>query len=446
MEYEKNIVVDDKFKATLTVSLTKETVKKEYDALLTKYSKEIAIPGFRRGKVPPSVLEAKYSKGIKDELRGNIIEEISKEIFESLPEEESPIYCSRPSLVDEVQIDLNSDFSFALTYDVQPKAEIKKWEGFEIKLPSVSVSDEDIEKDIKAVQERNALIQAKGEEGVVEKGDIVTVDYVCVGQEPRPTRRDDYVFTVGSSENYYDFDNDILGMKNGETREIVKKYPDDYTNENLKGTTKTITVTVKAIKQKILPKLDDDFAQDVNEDYKTFEDFKNATRKKIENALDGAIYEKKKALILEKLVEANPVFVPESMVLDEISRYYYNLASQYGIPQSEFFKGMLGHENEYIESIKPDITKKLQAAIIFDALKKQHNIEATEEDIEAYIKRYADSGTLPFDEVKEMMMKPENKEDTSYRAAEDKLFGLLFAKSTFEKGEELSLQEFLKQR
>lgn len=446
MEYEKNLVVDDKFKATLTITLTKETVKREYDALLKKYSKEIAIPGFRRGKVPPSVLEAKYSSSLKDELKATIIEDVSKEVFEALPQEESPIYCSSPSLTDDVKIDLNSSFSFALTYDVQPKVEVKKWEGFELKLPSVSVTDEDVEKDIKAIQERNALIQAKGDDGVIENGDVVTLDYVCVGDEPHPIRRDDYVFTVGSSENSYNFSDDILGMKKGEKKEIVKNYPDDYVDESLRGTTKTITVTVKAIKQKILPNLDDDFAQDVSEEYKTFEDFKKATRKKIENALEGAIFERKKDLILDKLVEANPVFVPESMVLHEISRYYSNIASQYGVSANDFFRGIAGHESEYIENIRPLITKQLQAALITASLKKQNNIEANEEDIDAYIKRYADAGTLPFNDVKEMMMKPENKEDVTYRANEDKLLKLLFSKSVFEMGEELSLQEFLKEQ
>lgn len=445
MEYEKNIVIDDKFKATLAITLTKEVVRKEYDALLKKYSKEIAMPGFRRGKVPPSVLENRYSLAIKDELLSNIIEEISKDVFSTLPKEQLPLYCSQPTLTEEVKIDLDSELSFTLTYDVKPKVEIKKWEGFEIKVPEVSVTDEDVEEDIKAIQERNALIQAKSEDGIVEKGDVVTISYVCEEEGSSPNKRDDYVFTVGSGENYYNFDDDILAMKKGEVKKIVKTYPDDYENENLKGTTKNINVTIKAIKQKILPNLDDEFAQDIDESYKTFEDFKNGTKKKIEDVLNNIIYERKKSLILEKLVEANPVFIPESMILDEISRYYSNIASQYGISQREFLNSLKGKENEYIQSARPEATKRLQEIIILDALRKQHNIESNEADIDSYIKEYAEERALPFDEVKQMVEKPENKEDISYKIAEKKLFDFLLAKSTFEKGDKLSLKEFLNQ-
>lgn len=443
MEYEKNLVIDDKFRATMSVTVTKETVKSEYHKMLAKYAKEIAIPGFRRGKVPQSVLEAKFIESIKGELLGNIIEEASKEIFEALPPEESPMYCSKPSVKDEVKLDLNSNLVFELTYDVAPKAEIKKWEGFEVKIPNVCITDEDVEREIKALQERNALIQAKGADGVVENGDVVTVDYDCVGENSQPVRRNEYVFTIGSGVNSYNFDDDILGMKKGEKKEIVKTYPNDYQDVNLRGTTKTITVTIRDIKQKILPKLDDDFAQDVNEEYNTLEDLKGDVRKKMENMLDAAIYQRKKDLILEKLVEANPVFIPESMILHESANYYSNLASQYGMSQDVLFKNMAGNENEYIENLRPIMTRRLQAAVITMTLQQELKIESTDEEMQEYIKKYADAHSVSVDEVNKMMETPKYKEDISYNVVEEKIFKQLFDKSVFEKGDELSWKEFL---
>ena len=213
MEYEKKITIGDVADATLSVTIKKEVVKDEYQKLLSKYVKEVALPGFRRGKVPAKIFEAKYSDVLKKDLASSLVENSTQDIFETSPVDEAPITCSQVVFKELPAIKLDEDFTFVVSYDVPPRIEIKKDEGFTIKTPMVKVTDEHVQIELKKIQERNAIYKTREEGEALEMGDNVTLDFKVMDGEEEEYSRQDYVYSLGLRQNPYGFDEDIVGMK-----------------------------------------------------------------------------------------------------------------------------------------------------------------------------------------------------------------------------------------
>ena len=442
MEYEKNIEIDDNSRATLDITIKKNVLNDEYQKLLIKYSKEISLPGFRRGKVPPKVLEAKYADSIKADLASKIIEEVLKEVFETLPKEEKPIYSSRPEIKEEPKLDLNNDFSFSVFYDAYPKIKISKDEGFSFKIPSIIVGDEDIQKELERYQDINATIKEKEGDDVVNKDDIVNIDYVGFDGEVKEKESSDYVFVVGKSNDYYNIGDDVLGMKKGEVKEIIKTYNDDFENIELRGKTRKITITLKTAREKILPKIDDELAQDISEDYKTLDDLKNSIKERLEKTIESKIKAKKIQSLRNELVKANPVIVPESMISYDLYSYYEDFARQYGISVQNFMTTLADKATQLENDLKPNIIKNLQAFLIETELKKKYEISLSDEEFDAYIANYAKEVGASKEVVENAMKDPATKLTYKNNATTEKLYDLLFTKSNIEKGDEISLSKF----
>ncbi len=442
MEYEKNIEIDDNSRATLDITIKKNVLNDEYQKLLIKYSKEISLPGFRRGKVPPKVLEAKYADSIKADLASKIIEEVLKEVFETLPKEEKPIYSSRPEIKEEPKLDLNNDFSFSVFYDAYPKIKISKDEGFSFKIPSIIVGDEDIQKELERYQDINATIKEKEGDDVVNKDDIVNIDYVGFDGEVKEKESSDYVFVVGKSNDYYNIGDDVLGMKKGEVKEIIKTYNDDFENVELRGKTRKITITLKTAREKILPKIDDELAQDISEDYKTLDDLKNSIKERLEKTIESKIKAQKIQSLRNELVKANPVIVPESMISYDLYSYYEDFARQYGISVQNFMTTLADKATQLENDLKPNIIKNLQAFLIETELKKKYEISLSDEEFDAYIANYAKEVGASKEVVENAMKDPATKLTYKNNATTEKLYDLLFTKSNIEKGDEISLSKF----
>ncbi len=299
----------------LTVTIAQNDVAANYNELLAKYAKTIQIPGFRKGKVPVSVMERKYGEALKADAAGDIIEKALSEIFEEI--DEKPLPYSSPVLDGAPELDTDKDLTFSVTYDVLPKVEINSFDGIEIKVPDITITDADLNEELEAVRQRNALVIDKKDSDAAAKDDIVTVNYVELdenGGEIEDTRRQDFVFTVGTGQNIFKFDDDIIGMKKNETKDIVKTYAGDFEDKDLAGKTKNIRVTVTALKIRDVPALDDELAQDVNEKYKTLDDLKADIRKNMETAVENKMKEFKSNTLIEQLVEKNPFDLPKSMV------------------------------------------------------------------------------------------------------------------------------------
>ena len=445
MKFTKEFKNLEKSAVELTVTIAKKDVAETYENTLKNYVKNAQIPGFRKGHVPANVLERKYGDSIKADTLGTLIDQSFDEIFKE-ETENRPLPYSQPTMEKAPELDMTKDLTYTVKYDVFPKVEVKDFAGVNVKEPQVTITDDDLSNELKTIQERNATVTEK-KDGVVEKDNIVTINYVEVGEDGKEiadTKREDYVFTVGSGENLYKIDDEVVGMKKDETKEITKNYKKDFENSDLAGKTVKLNVTVKAVKIRDIPALDDDFAQDVNDKYKTLQDMKDDLKKNMELAVSRRVKELKNNSLLEQLVEKNKFDIPASMLAAELDGRWRMMAQQFQTTPEQLDK-MIAASGQSKEAMLNEWTgdseKMLKSRIIVDSLIRARNISVTPEEIEEQYKRIADEGGMTVEEVKKHYEDPRSKEYLIDDTKENKLYDQLYKEVKVSKGDKISFKD-----
>ena len=379
MKVTKEIEKLEHSAAKLTVTVAKKDVADSYSETLGKYTKNVQIPGFRKGHVPASVLERKYGEQIKMEAASDLIDKSLNEIFQDEKEAEfRPLPYAQPTLEEMPTYDASKDFVFTVKYDVFPKVEVKDFNGITVKEPQVSVGDKEVNEELKAIQERNAVVMDKKDDEKLEKDNIATINIAEIGEDGKvidSTKRDGFVFTVGSGENVYKIDDEIIGMKKDETKEITKKYAKTDDDKELAGKTKKYSVKVTQIKVRNLPALDDELAQDVNEKFNTLDDLKKDILRNLNVAKDRKVNELKTNSLLEQLMEKNPFEIPASMLQAELDGRWQMMAQQFQTTPEDLEKMILASgqkKEEMLTSWTGDAEKMLKSRIIVDKIGRAH--------------------------------------------------------------------------
>ena len=450
MKLTKEFTSLEKSAVKLTVTIGKKEVEDAYKSTLSKYVKSAQIPGFRKGHVPASVLERKYGESIKADTISELIDESFKQIFDE-ETDNKPLPYAQPVMENAPDMDVTKDLTYTVTYDVFPKVSVKDFSGISYKEPQVTISDADIQDELKNMQERNAMVVEK-KDGTVAKDDIVTINYCELddkGNKIEGTDREDFVFTVGSGENIYKIDDEIIGMKKDETKSITKKYKKDDPDEELAGKTKNISVTIKAVKIRDLPALDDDFAQDCNEKYKTLADLKADIKRNMETAVSRRIKELKNNDILSQLIEKNKFDIPASMLDMELKGRWDMMAQQFQTTPEQLDK-MIAASGQTKEAMLKEWTgdseKMLKSRIIVDSLIRDRNISVTPEEVEAQYAVIAEQGGMSVEEVKKHYEDPRSKEYLIDDTKENKLFEQIYSEIKISMGEKKTFKELFENR
>ena len=451
MKFTKEITKLEHSAAKLTVTVAKEDVANGYKTTLGKYVKQVQIPGFRKGHVPASVLERKYGEQIKMEAAGDLIDSVLNEIFQDEKElSNRPLPYAQPKMDEMPAFDTAKEFTFTVTYDVFPSVEVKDFNGISVKEPQVSVGDAEVEEELKGIQERNAAVIDKKEDEKAEKDNIVTIDIEEIGEDGKAvegTKREGFTFTLGTAENVYKIDDDIIGMKANETKEITKKYAKTDADKNLAGTTKKYSVTVKQIKIRNLPALDDDLAQDVSDKYKTLADLKADILKNLNIAKDRKIKEIKVNSLLEQLIEKNPIEIPASMLQAELNGRWGQMAQQFQTTPEDLERMVVASgqkKEDMLAQWTGDAEKMLKSRIIVDSLLKSKNISVTPEEVEEAYQKLADSNGVSVEDVKKHYADPRAKEWFIDDVKEQKLYDDIFAQIKVAKGDKTSFADLFK--
>ncbi|WP_296091183.1 trigger factor [uncultured Treponema sp.] len=453
MKVTKEISKLENSAVKLTATIAKEDVVSGYNKNISKYAKNVQLPGFRKGHVPVKVLEQKYGDSLKQEVLADLIDESLNQIF---AEEESkdirPLPYTQPRLDGDKlpEFSTDKDLTFSVVYDVFPSVEVKDFSKIEVKEPQVEIGEKELNEELKAIQERNAVVIDKKEGEPVEKDNIVTIDYKELddsGAAIQGSEREGFVFTVGTAENIYKIDDEIIGMKKDETKEISKTYDAKDENKDLAGKTKKISVTVKAIKLRNLPALDDELAQDVSEKYKTLDDLKKDISKGLESAKNRKIAELKSQSLLEQLVEKNPIVLPKSMVQAEMESRWRMMAQQFQTTPEQLEK-MISASGQSKENMLTqwtgDAEKMLKSRLIVDALIREKNIAVTPEEVEAEFAKIADESGSSLDEVKEHYKDARAKEYIIDEIKENKLYDELYKQVKVSKGDKVDFADLFK--
>lgn len=453
MKVTKEISKLENSAVKLTATIAKEDVVSGYNKNISKYAKNVQLPGFRKGHVPVKVLEQKYGDSLKQEVLADLIDESLNQIF---AEEESkdirPLPYTQPRLDGDKlpEFSTDKDLTFSVVYDVFPSVEVKDFSKIEVKEPQVEIGEKELNEELKAIQERNAVVIDKKEGEPVEKDNIVTIDYKELddsGAAIPGSEREGFVFTVGTGENIYKIDDEIVGMKKDETKEISKTYDAKEENKDLAGKTKKISVTVKAIKLRNLPALDDELAQDVSEKYKTLDDLKKDISKGLESAKNRKIAELKSQSLLEQLVEKNPIVLPKSMIQAEMESRWRMMAQQFQTTPEQLEK-MISASGQSKENMLTqwtgDAEKMLKSRLIVDALIREKNIAVTPEEVEAEFAKIADESGSTVDEVKEHYKDARAKEYIIDEIKENKLYDELYKQVKVSKGDKVKFADLFK--
>ncbi|MFA6505576.1 MAG: trigger factor [Treponemataceae bacterium] len=437
----------------LTVTVGKNDVKAQYDDLMKSYGKSIQIKGFRKGMVPRDVLERKFGESLKGEALGHIMEKSLEEIFkeEAFDAANRPLPYSTPSVKDEPKLDFGSDLTFTVEYDVFPEVKVGTWKGIEVEVPVAEVAEEDLSRELEQLRDRNAVVIDKDEKGKVAKNDVVTVNYSELAEDGSVlpgTERQDYVFTVGTGQNVFKFDDEIVGMKKDETKNFDKTYGADFPDPEFAGKTKKLRVTVTALKEKKLPALDDDLAQDISEKYKTLADLKADIKGNLGKTLENKIREKKVNAFLEKVLETTTIDLPQSMIRIELESRWRTLARRFNANADQLMAILASGGKDYeglMAEWKPDVEKALKSRLIVENLMKELDVKVDDADLEKEFETMAASMNAGIDEVKKHYERDDMKDYLRDDIKERRLFDLVFAETKTKKGKKVKYLDLVAQ-
>ena len=392
---EKNMV-------KLTIEVDAEEFAKGMEAAYEKNKNKISVPGFRKGKVPKQMIEKMYGAGIFYEDAANAI--IPKEYQRAAVESGLDIV-SQPE-IDVTQIEEGKNFIFTATVAVRPEVTLGTYKGVEIAKVSTEVTDEDLEAEIKKVQEQNARIINVEDRPVQDKDDtVIDFEGFMNGVPFAGGKGENYSLTIGSHSFIDTFEEQLIGKKIGEETEVNVTFPEEYHAAELAGTPATFKVTVKEIKSKELPELNDELVQDISE-FKTVDEYKADLKATLEKKKAKDAEVKKENEAIEAVVANAAMEIPEAMIkqqaLQMADGYDRNLKQQ-GISLEQYVK-MMGMEiDKFIESIYPEAEKRIKNGLVLDAIAKAEDFTVTDEEVEEEIKNMASMYNMKEDELKDMM-------------------------------------------
>ncbi|MGE4453608.1 MAG: trigger factor [Sphaerochaeta sp.] len=440
---DKSIKELENSSVALTVTVTADTIENDYQAALKKYAATVQIKGFRKGKVPVSVLEGKFGKAIREESTFNTIEDALKEALADVEDKYKPLSFSTPELQDEESLlpfEANKDVTFSVKYDIMPIFETPEYKGLKVTYPKVTLSEEAVTAELDKLREQNAMVIDK--EGAAEMGDIVTVDYVELDEENNEvagSERKEFVFTLGSTYNFYQIDEDIVGMKSGEEKTFSKTYAEDSTVEGYAGKTITLKVNVQSVKYRDIPELDDEFAQDVKEEYKTVDDLVKATREKLQAALDAKLENEKLNALSEALLEKATIAVPQSMIDMEVEQSWKRYIQQIGLSEEQILQ-FLKFQNQTKEDItapwREAAEKSLRIQLIMEKIKEAEQFPLEEEEVNKAVEEQLGEVT---DQAQRDYYRTMIEDDLRFQ----KIAPFLQENNTFDEGEEVAYETFM---
>ncbi len=447
MVQDKKIEKLENSAVKLTVTIPADEVQSKYDELVKKYSKDAQIKGFRKGKVPRNILERKFGEAFRAETLQDLLESGIGEAIEDI--DEKPLPYARPTLVDEdLELDPSTELTFSVTYDVFPEVQLGEYKGLELTEPQVKITKKDEDRDIEELRQQNALVIDK-EDGTVATGDLVTMNYEEVDDNDQAvdgTRREDFEFTVGEGHNLYHIDTEVVGMKADEPKIIEKEFPEDFEHEELAGETKRIRVTVTRIRQRDLPDLDDEFAQDISDEFESLDDLRKDVRSKLEKNAENRVRGQKIDQLMTQVVENSTVAVPATMVDTELEQSWQNLAQQYRVTpeQLDQLLQMQGKTREEIfQEWRPAAIERITRSLLVQKMIENEEIEVSEEDAEEEIRSDATERSADPEQIIEYYKSQGMLNYVQQEIAERRMFDKVLEESKIKKGEKIAYVDLL---
>lgn len=409
----------EKNMAKLTIEVAPEELEKAIEGAYQKNKSKISVPGFRKGKVPRQMIERMYGKEVFYE---DAVNALIPEAYEKAVDECEEEIVSSPKIEVE-QVEAGKPFIFTAEVALKPEVKLGKYKGVKVEKADTEVTDEEVDKEIDKERESNAR-NIDVTDRAVKDGDIVTLDFegFVDGTAFEGGKGENYPLTIGSGTFIPGFEEQLVGAEIGKETEVNVTFPEDYQAEDLKGKAAVFKCTVKEIKEKELPALDDEFASEVSE-FETLAEYKADIRGRLEERKAKAAREAKEAAVIEEIIKDSDMEIPEAMIETQqrqmIDEFAQRIQMQ-GLTLEQYFQFTGASYDQMIEQVKPQAEKRIQSRLVLEAVAAAEKIEATEEDYEEELKSMAEAYQMEVDKVKELL--PEKsvqqiKEDIAVKKA-----------------------------
>ncbi|WP_114569941.1 trigger factor [Exiguobacterium flavidum] len=395
----------------LTYEAPAEAFDKAVDQAFKKVVKTLNTPGFRKGKMPRAMFNKMYGE---EALYQDALDILYKDTIEQAVVESG----MEPIALDNIDVETlekGKPVAFKVTFVIEPEAELGEYKGLEYTAVETNVSDEDVDAELKTLQERGAELVVK-EDGAIEEGDTVVFDFAGFKGEEQfeGGTAENYTLVIGSGNFIPGFEEQMIGLKAGDQKDLDVTFPAEYHAEDLAGEAVTFKVTIHEIKSQELPELNDEFAKDMDEEVSSLDELKAKIRTRLENSRKQEADASMRDELVEAATKNAKVDLPEVMVENEVERmiqeFTQRIQSQ-GINLDMYFQLTGSTEEAMREEMKEQAEERVKARLVLKQIVTEEKIEVTEEEAKAELASMSELYNIPADQL-ETMLAPQGGLDT----------------------------------
>ena len=421
---EKSLV---KIKITATPEEFEEGLNKAFD----KKKKDVTIPGFRKGNISRAQFEKNF--GVES-LYEEAIYAIADKKYGEAVQENQLFVVGDPQLADLNEIERGKEVNFSIIVPVYPEFEVKDFKGLKGKKIVKEATEEEINAKINELREQNVLVTPK-ENGQIEEHDIAIFDFKGMkdGVAFEGGTAENYELEIGSKQFIPGFEDQMIGMKEGEEKTINVTFPNEYQATDLAGKEVQFALKLHEIKKKELTELNDDFVKDLNkENINTVDELKASIKAEIEKTKEQSEKNRLADELIEQLTDKVEIDIPQAMVdasvKDELKDFERTVSQQYGMKVEEFKKIAQVNEEEFMKNITERASKKLKETLVLEQIVKQEKLQATPDEVNASLEEIANANNMKVEDVKKYV----NPADVAFNVSINKVIDLLIANANLE--------------
>ncbi|MBO5369742.1 MAG: trigger factor [Clostridia bacterium] len=394
-QIEKNVV-------KLTIEVDKEAFEQAIEKAYRKNVKQIALPGFRKGKAPRKLIEKYYGEGVFYEDAVNFV---CPDAYEFAVKESGIEPVDRPE-IDIDSIGNEEALVLTATVTVKPEVTLGEYKGVKCEKVVYETKDEDVEAEVKAMAEKNARM-INVEDRAVKMGDITVIDFegFCDGVAFEGGKGTDHTLEIGSGQFIPGFEDQLVGAEIGVETDVNVTFPEEYHSKDLQGKPAVFKVTVKEIKEKEIPAIDDDFAKDVSE-FDTLDEYKASIKERLDKSNEARTKAEFENKVVEAVCEKAEIDIPQCMIdnrIEDLTKDFgYRLQSQ-GLSLEQYIQITGATPDTFKEQFKEQAEAQVKSSLVLEKIAKDENIEVTDADLEEELQRMADMYGMELDKVKTLI-------------------------------------------
>jgi trigger factor len=408
-------------KRRLQVEETPEVVTKAWEQAFDRVQREARLPGFRKGKVPRSMIKLHFADDVRQEVARRLIPDVYRQALAETRIE--PV--EEPDL-QEVTLEENAALKFAAVVEVKPAITLGAYTGLKVEHAPKPFAESEVDEALSALQEQHAEYRAV--ERAADPGDLAIIDYTLTPEGMEPRSESDYGFLIGSGSVLPEMEEAVIGLAAGGSRQTRVRFADDHRNEALRAKAAEATVTVKEVKEKILPALDDDFAKSVGGSFETLDALKEEVRKGLQARRDGENRRALETAVLDAVLANHTFEVPEALVLRQVGHQIEHARDQMrrqGVDPDR----VPWDYKKLLEDLRPGAEKAVKRALLLEAIAEKEGLQAGDADVDAEVERLALASRRPAPAVRRMLEQSGDLQGIRHTLGERKTVDFLIEKN-----------------